>query len=161
MLVHASLRDPEQKRRWVVLVDGGEHQLAQVERMAANMGVEVVIIVDFIHVLGYLWKAGKALVGPDPDAVDAWVERYSLRILQGKARGAAGGMRRSATMKGLNSADRKAVDKCADYLLKYQYCLAYDQYLEHGKPIASGVIEGACRSLVKDRMDITGARWGL
>lgn len=28
-------------------------------------------------------------------------------------------------------------------------------------PIASGVIEGACRSLVKDRMDITGSRWGL
>jgi hypothetical protein len=161
MFVYASLRDPEQKRRWVILVDGGTHQLAQVERMAANMGVEVVIIVDFIHVLGYLWKAGKALVGPDHDAIDAWVERHSLRILQGKVRGVAGGMRCSATKKKLNGAERKAVDKCADYLLKYQYYLAYDQCLEQGMPIATGVIEGACRSLVKDRMDITGARWGL
>jgi hypothetical protein len=70
-------------------------------------------------------------------------------------------MRCSATKKKLNGAERKAVDKCADYLLKYQYYLAYDQCLEQGMPIATGVIEGACRSLVKDRMDITGARWGL
>ena len=37
----------------------------------------------------------------------------------------------------------------------------YSEYLDRGFPIATGVIEGACRYLIKDRMDITGARWGL
>src|SRR5215510_11388066 len=56
---------------------------------------------------------------------------------------------------------RAPVDKCADYLLKYRDFLRYDQYLAAGYPIATGVIEGACRYLVKDRMELTGARWSL
>ena len=37
--------------------------------------------------------------------------------------------------------------------------MAYDAYLEHGFPVASGVIEGACRCVVKDRMERSGMRW--
>ncbi|MBI5590264.1 MAG: hypothetical protein HY881_07265 [Deltaproteobacteria bacterium] len=73
----------------------------------------------------------------------------------------AGGMRRSATLRGLSANDRKPVDICANYLLSYAPYLHYDRYLDQGLPIASGVIEGACRHLVKDRMDVTGARWSL
>ena len=61
----------------------------------------------------------------------------------------------------MNTKDRFAVDDCADYLLKDRKYLRYDQYLAAGLPISTGVIEGACRHLVKDRMDITGACWGL
>ena len=57
--------------------------------------------------------------------------------------------------------DRLAVDDCAGYLLKYRPYLRYDEYFAKGFPISTGVIEGACRHLVKDRMDITGARWSL
>lgn len=39
--------------------------------------------------------------------------------------------------------------------------MRYDEYLRDGLPIGTGTIEGACRYLVKDRMDITGARWGI
>ena len=53
------------------------------------------------------------------------------------------------------------MDICANYLLKYKQYLAYDEYLAAGLPIGSGVIEGACRHLVKDRLALTGARWGL
>jgi hypothetical protein len=53
------------------------------------------------------------------------------------------------------------VDKCANYLLNHGDFLKYDDYLAVGFPIATGVIEGACRYLIKDRMDITGARWSL
>jgi len=70
-------------------------------------------------------------------------------------------MRRSATKRQLPNKQRKPVDVCADYLLKYKEYLAYDQYLAAGLPIGSGVIEGACRHLVKDRLDLTGARWRL
>jgi len=70
-------------------------------------------------------------------------------------------MRRSATLHGLDEEARQRVDDCADYLLKYKPYLHYDLYLKMGLPIATGVIEGACRYLVKDRMDRTGARWSL
>jgi hypothetical protein len=84
-----------------------------------------------------------------------------LQILRGKASDVAAGMRRSATLRGLRPEERKGVDTCADYLVKYREMLRYDCYLAEGLPIATGVIEGACRHLVKDRMDITGARWRL
>jgi len=71
------------------------------------------------------------------------------------------GLRRAATRKQLSPSERKAVDKAADYLAHNRERLQYDRALAHGLPIATGVIEGACRHLVKDRMDITGARWGL
>ena len=54
-----------------------------------------------------------------------------------------------------------AMDKRADYLLNCKEMMRYDVYLAAGMPIGTGVIEGACRHLTKDRMDITGARWGL
>jgi hypothetical protein len=70
-------------------------------------------------------------------------------------------MRRSATLMGMKASDRAAIDDGADYLLTYRPYLRYDEHLAAGLPIATGVIEGACRHLVKDRMDITGACWGL
>jgi hypothetical protein len=70
-------------------------------------------------------------------------------------------MRRSATRGATAAADRQPVDDCADYLLDYAPYLQYDKALAEGLPIASGVVEGACRHLVNDRMNVTGARWSL
>src|SRR5204862_4306916 len=70
-------------------------------------------------------------------------------------------IRRSATRRGLTAEQRKAADTCAGYLLNHTAYLRYHEYLAAGLPIATGVIEGACRHLVKDRMDLTGARWSL
>jgi hypothetical protein len=72
-----------------------------------------------------------------------------------------GGHARSATLRQMAAAERKPVDDCASYLLPYSPYLQYDQALAEGVPIATGVIEGACRHLVQDRMNLTGARWSL
>lgn len=158
----ALLRDEATERRWAALVDGNADQIAAIERMADNVGVTVTIVVDFIHVLGYLWKAGKALNGEVATAVvEEWVTERAQRVLRGDVSQVAAGMRRSATSANLDGKRREDIDKCADYLLNHKEYLHYDEYLRDGLPIATGVIEGACRSLVKDRMDITGARWGL
>ena len=82
-------------------------------------------------------------------------------ILEGKAGIVAAPIRRKATRLSLDQAKRKNADICADYLLNKSAHLDYPTALAGGWPIATGVIEGACRHLVKDRMDITGARWGL
>jgi hypothetical protein len=89
------------------------------------------------------------------------VAQRALKILQGKAGLVAAGMKRSATKLKMEKKAREAVDICASYLLKNKSRLQYDKALASGHPIATGIIEGACRHLINDRLDITGARWGL
>ena len=84
-----------------------------------------------------------------------------MKILEGKAAQVAAGIRRRATTFGYSPAEREGADACAGYLTAKKPYLDYATALAKGWPIATGVIEGACRHLVKDRMDITGARWGL
>jgi hypothetical protein len=157
----ARRRDPTQQRPWVVLVDGEPHQLARIQAAATRHQVSVTIVMDFIHVLEYLWDAARALYPSDAETADAWVRERALKVLQGQAREVAAGMRRSATLRGVAAKQREAVDISADYLLNRQSYLRYDIFLAHGFPMATGVIEGACRHLIKDRMDLTGARWRL
>ena len=157
----ANQRDPHRRREWVVLVDGEPHQLNTIAASAKQRDVTVTIVLDFIHVLEYVWKAAFCFFPSGSEAAEAWVQERALKILQGKASDVAAGIRRSATVQNLSGAARENADKCADYLLKYRQYLRYEEYLEKGYPIASGVIEGTCRHLVNDRMDITGARWRL
>ena len=157
----AQERDPHHRRRWVAVVDGNETQLDILEDLAEQHDVRLTIVLDIFHVLGYLWKAGHALCAEGSKELERWVLHRLGRVLEGRAVHVAAGMRRSATKRGLTSRRREPVDRCANYLLKYQDYLAYDQYLAAGLPIGSGVIEGACRHLVNDRLGITGARWRL
>jgi hypothetical protein len=157
----ALMQDPEKQRPWVVLIDGNLTQLGLLKSALERHAVSATVTLDFIHVLEYLWKAAHCFHKSGTDEAEAWVRARALRILQGHSSHVAAGMRRSATLQKLPPDARKGVDSCADYLLKYRDCLRYDENLRRGLPIATGVIEGACRHLIKDRMDITGARWGL
>ncbi len=152
-------RDPQQKRQWVIVVDGHPHQLQMIEKIASKKQVKVSIVMDFIHVLEYLWKAAHCLHDKDDENIEKWVEEQALKVLRGHSGRVARGMKQSATKRKLKS--REAIDKCAGYLQKNRDRLRYDNALSSGFPIASGVIEGACRHLINDRLDITGARWSL
>ena len=154
-------RDPQGNQIWVAVVDGNETQLTILKQLAEHYGVRLTIVLDIFHVLEYLWKAGHALAAEGSAELEQWVLQRLGRVLEGRAPHVAAGMRRSATKRRLATRKREPVDRCANYLLKYQDYLAYDQYLAAGFPIGSGVIEGACRHLVNDRLGITGARWRL
>jgi hypothetical protein len=160
-LEEAGKRDPQRVRDWVVAVDGAEDQLDRLLEMAEAYDVKITLIVDIIHVTQYIWKAARAFFPNDRIELEyaAWANVKS--VLEGKAIGVARTLRRKATVDRLSADRRKPVDKCADYLLKYADHLQYDRYLAAGYPIATGVIEGACRYLVGDRMELTGARWRL
>ena len=160
-MLEAERHDPERVKRWVVLVDGAETQLDLVEAGAAAYGVDVTVILDIIHVVEYVWKAAHVFHREASPELACWAWTRVRDILEGKASRVAASMRRAATIAGLSRDARKPVDTCADYLLKYAPYLHYDRYLAAGYPIATGVIEGACRHLVRDRMDLTGARWRL
>ena len=152
-------RDPRREQEWVALVDGDPKQIRRIESTAKEYGVPLTLICDLIHVVEYLWKAARVFYAEASAEGETWVRERLLKILEGEAVSVAAGMRRSATNRGIS--ERGPVDTCADYLLNHQDYLGYDRYLKAGYPIATGVIEGACRHLVKDRMDVTGARWSL
>jgi hypothetical protein len=147
---HAARRDPDRQRCWVVLVDGNTHQIDRTHAEATARGRDVTVIVDFIHVLEYLWKAAWSFFTEGNPTAEDWVRHHALAVLEGKATTVARLIRRTAS-----------IATCASYLVNKAPYLDYPTALAAGWPIATGVIEGACRYLVKDRMDITGARWGL
>ncbi len=157
----ARRRDPQHRRRWVALVDGNTHQIDRIHTQARTRGVDVTIVVDFVHVLEYLWKAAWCFFTEGDPAAEQWVAGHALAVLAGRASHVAGAIRRKATYARLDPGQRKGADTCANYLISKRPYLDDPAALEQGWPIATGVIEGACRHLVKDRMDITGARWGL
>jgi hypothetical protein len=154
-------RDPTQSRHWVVVVDGGEQQLSDILDIARSYQARITLVLDLIHVLEYLWKAAHCFhpVGSKP--AEKWVKEKALQVLHGAAESVAVDLRRDATRNQLSQKKRQPVDKCANYLDKYSVMIEYDSFLSDGLPIASGVIEGACRHLIKDRLDRTGARWRL
>jgi hypothetical protein len=154
-------RDPEHKKKWVAVVDGNEEQLRHLHTSARRHSVALTIVLDIIHVVEYLWKAAYVFYPQGTPEAEQWVSERLLQILKGRAGYVAGGIARSATRRRIRRGKRKAADVCVRYLLRHKAYLHYDQYLAAGFPIASGVIEGACRHLVRDRMDVTGARWSL
>ena len=87
-----------------------------------------------------------------------WVEERLRRLLEGKVDAVIRGMRYQATQGGLKGQERKTVRGAAEYFERNRDRMKYDEYLAAGYPIGSGVVEGACRHLVKDRMERTGMR---
>lgn len=157
----AERRDRAHERTWVALVDGNNHQIDRIATEARKRKVKITIIVDFVHVLEYLWTAAWSFFKEGDPAAESWVHDKALAVLEGKAAITAAAIRRKATLLGLTDEQRSKADRTADYLLNKARHLDYPTALTNGWPIATGIIEGACRHLVKDRMDITGARWGL
>jgi hypothetical protein len=161
--LEAIQRDPDQHQHWVALIDGSEDLIRRIESAASHYKVKVTILQDFVHVQEYVWGAAHVLYSGN-DATPArerWVIERQQQLLRGKAQEVASGLRRAASRQGLSAKEAEPVHKAADYIEKNQARMRYDLALAQGLPIATGVIEGACRHLVKDRMELTGARWRL
>jgi hypothetical protein len=161
VLDEAERRDPKHRRTWVALVDGNNHQIQRIKAGAKARGVNVTIVVNFVHVLEYLWNATWCLHAARDPAAEKWVHRQATAVLKGRARTVAASIRRKTTNARLSPVNRKIAEEAATYLSRKAAYLDYPTALEQGWPIATGIIKGACRHLVKDRMDLTGARWGL
>lgn len=121
--------------------------------------VRVVDILDILHVLSYIWSAGRAFFSKDDIAVERFVRQRLQRILEGEVTGVIKGLRSMASRRNLRGEKLKDVIKTCNYFENNLDRMRYSEYLQAGYPIASGVIEGACRHLVKDRMERTGMRW--
>lgn len=154
-------RDPVRCRTAIVLLDGEEHQQTAVLDEQRRRERSLILVLDIIHVLSYLWAAGFALCRKDAVQTEAWVVRFLAKLLTCPVESVIADIQRSVAARGLSAQQRKPVDKCIKYFTRNSSFMRYPEFLAQGLPIATGVIEGACRHLIQDRLGITGARWGL
>jgi hypothetical protein len=159
----ADRRDPGHRRTWIALADGDIYQIGLFQGQAARRGISVTILIDFIHVLEYLWKAAWCFHRPRDPAMEDWVIAQALDILGGRGGEVISRITALAAAHPPRPGGEhaKIIRKTLHYLDAKQPFMDYPSALASGWPIATGVIEGACRHLVQDRMGITGARWGL
>jgi hypothetical protein len=116
-------------------------------------------ILDLLHVTPRLWQAAHVFYPEGSEAAEAFARSRILRVLRGDVRGVVRGLRRMGTQQGLAGSKKKTLGQVCAYLSKNRERMRYDEYLAKGYPIASGAIEGACRHLVKDRMERAGMHW--
>jgi hypothetical protein len=121
----------------------------------------LVPILDLLHVTPRLWKAAYLFYPEQSPSVLDFVRDCVLRILKGEVRSVIRGLHRMGTTVGLRGKKREKLDKICGHFEANQDRMRYEQYLAEGYPIATGVIEGACRHLVKDRMERAGMRRSL
>lgn len=147
-------RDPEGGKTRLALTDGERALQTLVDR---KLGVT--LILDFIHALEKLWKAAFVFHREGSLEAELWVLDRALRVLSGGVSQVVKGLRQSVTKRQLSGAKRAALLAVASYLHRNRSRMQYDQYLANGWPIATGAVEGACKNLIKDRMERSGMRW--
>ena len=145
-------------QKLIVLMDG---QKSLWDTVALHWDDEhKVEILDFLHVAVYVWEAA-ALFHHDRGEKEAFTRTRLQRLLEGDLGGVLRGLRRMGALQNFTGEKQKDLIRITGYLEKHQHRMRYDVYIQAGYPIASGVIEGACRHLVKDRMERSGMRWTL
>ena len=157
MAVECQARDPARKKMLICLMDG-EKQLWDLQKDWLGRAVG---ILDLFHVSERLWTAAHCFHREtSPEAVQ-FVERYLRMLLEGKVDSVIRSFRQLLVTRNLTGEKRKRLQATITYYDNNRAHMKYDEYLAAGYPIGSGVAEGACRHLVKDRLERTGMRWSL
>ena len=147
-------RDPLRSLTRLALTDGERALQIRVEQK-----LNVTLILDLMHALEKLWKAAYVFHAEGSLAADLWVLDRTLQILFGEVGQVVKGIRQSITKRHLTGPKRKTLNAVANYLYRNRTRMRYHEYLAQGWPIASGPVEGACKNLIKDRMERSGMRW--
>jgi len=148
-------REGDHIRHRVALTDGDD----ALQRRVSNKLSTFTLVLDIIHASEYLWDAANALLGETHPDRTAWVEKHLLCLLSGKTTDVIQTLEREVQNPAISSSQRKAVNTTIGYYQRNSSYMRYDQYLTRGWPIGTGVVEGACGHLVKDRMERSGMRW--
>jgi hypothetical protein len=155
----AHRRDPDHQHPWVLLMDG---QASLWEAAAATLGdAPRIEILDLLHATGYLWEAVHLFHDPGSAMALKWMKLLVLGLLSGMGAGVIRWLQHLAEQGKLPAATRTRLAAIHDYFDRHRDRIHYDRYLAAGYPIASGVIEGACRHVVKDRLERAGMHWTL
>lgn len=151
----AQLREGPHIQARVALTDGAERRQQHI--LSSFPGFTLVL--DIIHASEYLWDTATALLGETNPARTAWVAAKLELVLQGASASVVSQLREETTKAAWSEVQRKALERTIGSYERNQAYMRYDEYLAKGWPIGTGVVEGACGHLVKDRMEQAGMRW--
>ncbi len=157
MVMDYCRRDPEEKKPCICLMDG-ERQLW---KLAEEWFPKAIGILDLFHAMKRLWDVAHCLYAEESVEAGEFVTHHLRMLLQGKVGYVLRNFRPLVKAYKLKGAKKKTVQAAITYYENNQEHMRYDEYLAAGYPIASGVAEGACKHLVKDRMERAGMRWEL
>ena len=157
MAVECYLRNPMHKKRLICVMDG-ERQLWN---LAEEWFPRAVGILDLFHAMERLWDVAHCLHAQESPEAGEFVTHHLRMLLRGKVAYVLRDFRQLVKKHDLKRAKKKTVQSAIIYYENNQEHMRYDEYLAAGYPIASGVAEGACKHLVKDRMERAGMRWEL
>ena len=143
----------------VFLMDGQPSLWSEAERQLS--GETYIEILDLLHAVSYLWDIAHVFYDADDQEIWSFMKDRVLRLLQGKIKGVVSGARQMAAKQKISGNKLKKLNSACQYFEKNLHRMKYDEYLQQGLPIASGVIEGACRHFVKDRMERAGMQWTI
>lgn len=155
MAIELHERDPDRHKTTVCLMDG-EAALWESQREWISRAVGVL---DLFHVLERLWDVAHCAHPEKSPEAEKYVSQQLRLLLEGKVGYVIGNMQRLVARHKLKGEQLKTVLSAIGYYANNRQHMRYDEYLAAGYPIASGVVEGACRHLVKDRLEQTGMRW--
>ncbi len=119
----------------------------------------ICLILDFLHVLEKLWACAHVFHKEGSSQAEGFVRERALRILRGEVSQVVKGLRQMLTKRKLKGEKQKTLLNVAAYYYRNRSRMRYHEYLAEGLPIASGSVEGACKNLIKDRMERSGMRW--
>ena len=149
----------QRKQKLIRLMDGQHNLWEEADAgLAAVPPEDIVDILDLLHVAGYVWTAAKAFHAYRRDQ-EAFAMEMLRRILEGNVDSVIRSLRYRATFHKLTGTKRDDADRVCGYFTGHRERMKYNEYLARGYPIATGVIEGACRHIVKDRMERSGMKW--
>jgi hypothetical protein len=149
------LRDGPHIQARLALTDGAE----SLQQHMLTTFPDFTLILDIIHASEYLWDTATALLGETSPARTPWVAAKLELVLNGQCATVISQLRHHATEPSWSEVQRKAIQRTIGYYERNQAYMRYDHYLAQGWPIGTGVVEGACGHLVKDRMEQAGMRW--
>jgi hypothetical protein len=176
---------PENKQLWGSLTEGPERTVARLKRAVSQRlpeGNELVCILDgerslwtliceyfptaffvldIFHVLEHLAKAAHCFHEENSKEARRFVTERLRMLLEGKAGRVIGGLKQMLTKHDLSNSKKYSLNQVIGYLERNRKQMRYEICLAQGYPIGSGVIEGACRNLINDRLELTGMSWTL
>jgi len=157
-------RNPEKTKDIIALVDAGTGLEAGIQDELSGAGEAhrlVAIILDIIHVTEYVWKVANAYKGEKHPRRLQWVEKTITRLLEGQVEEVLVTFRKIADKAQIRKSAKAAIRKTITYFENHRHKMDYKTYLEKGYPISTGLVEGSCGHLVKERMEGSGMRWTI
>lgn len=159
--LQAEIDTRRKSQQWLIHLCDGQASLETDRQTYLPADTHTLDILDLMHVLPRVWEAAHVFHPEASGAASAFVRHHLTQVLHGKIGTVIAHWRRQATRQGLTGAKKKNLRTLCTFLEKNKHRMRYDEYLRLGCPVATGVIEGACRHVIKDRMERAGMRWKL